>query len=63
MNNTVSESTEYMPHPLMFGFDRNRYRNLGQEGIIPKDREQIAERAKQRVGFQSKKMKKQFEKM
>lgn len=62
MNNTISESTGYTPHTLMFGFSKDRHGNLYQDDIIPENREQIAENAKQTMDLQSKKMKKRFDK-
>lgn len=62
MNNTICESTGYTPLTLMFGFDKDRHGNLGQEDIRLQNRQQIAENAKQKMDLQSKNMKKRFDK-
>lgn len=59
MNNTINDSTGYTPHLLMFGYEKNRHADLGDnEFEIPVD---AREKAKEKMDKQSKKMKKRFD--
>lgn len=62
MNNTINESKGHTPHVLLFGFNEDRFVNLGEEQIATEHRRQLSENSKSKMGARGKKIKKQFDK-
>ncbi|CAH1969923.1 unnamed protein product [Acanthoscelides obtectus] len=59
INNTVNDTTGYAPHLLMFGYEKNRHADLGDnEFEVPPDAKR---KAKDRMDIQANKMKKRFD--